>query len=213
VYERLPTYLLPSPRSLACRLQFLADSGRLPYLVPSRVDALRRWRRREQDAAGAAADERAARRRAQLARLSGEERLEQPLPTWPNDQAQAAIVLQAGSRRPRWDAPGQAPPFLSLSHAVKSSRDTFCRYAGLARSELEAFDAAFDAHPAWRDMQARGKAVAAEMRRVLDELEAAAEAEAEEGWEAAAEAEAEEGRQARGGGGRAQLAGGGSQVD
>lgn len=77
VYRKYPSYLLPSALNLSCRLQFLADSGRLPYLVHSRVEAVRAWRRQ----AAATGDPGAAvgvgrRRLAEERRLGRLERLE-----------------------------------------------------------------------------------------------------------------------------------------
>ncbi|PRW05949.1 serine threonine [Chlorella sorokiniana] len=183
VYRTYPTYLLPAARTLACRLQFLADLGRLHLLVRSRSAALRQWRQQAAAAVEAAAaaggpaavemaSKRGRRRREQQAvpnhaaaaeaPHSGQQQLEQ-------QQGAGAALL--GSY-----AAGGAPPFLTLSHVVKQSVESFCSFAQLDESAFREFEAGFSSHPAWLALQQRGRAEAAHLTRVLDELQVAAAA-------------------------------------
>ena len=68
-------------------------------------------------------------------------------------------------------APQPAPP---LSAACR-------RYAQLDEAAFRRFEAGFSSHPAWLALQQRGRAEAAHLARLLDELQAARGEQAGEG--------------------------------
>ena len=126
VYRTYPSYLLPAPRTLACRLQFLADLGRCGLLVRSRSAAVRQWRQAAAGAAagavagGAAAASGAAAARGRRGRQRGG-----------GAAAPAAGQVAAGGEGQAaagWEGGGAVPPFITLSHVVKQSVASFCRW-------------------------------------------------------------------------------------
>ena len=138
MYRTYPSYLLPAPRTLACRLQYLADLGRLQLLVPSRAAALRQWRQQAAAEAAAASGQALGPAVQAVPRRRGRRRKDQAQTAAPAVEAAAgaaaaAAAADTGRLYPhsgaqlagsRFEGP---PPYLTLSHVVKQRVDSFCR--------------------------------------------------------------------------------------
>lgn len=88
--------------------------------------------------------------------------------SWEGGHSAAASSVGAAwtAGRPGWkDAPTLRP---------SPGGNPPCRYAQLDEAAFRRFEAGFSSHPAWLALQQRGRAEAAHLARLLDELQAAA---------------------------------------
>ncbi|KAL4425154.1 hypothetical protein ABPG77_008259 [Micractinium sp. CCAP 211/92] len=158
VYQRLPTYLLPSALTVACRLQFLEERGLLPCLVARLQGTQHHLLAALQQAVAAAA---AQQQQQGLRRRPG-----RPSKAQQQGQGQQQQQQRGPGRPPR-----AAPQVPTLSGAVKRGVAEFCLLVGASVEEYQRYEAAFEQHPAWQQLRDRGQRETAQLRAMLQRLE------------------------------------------
>lgn len=159
----MPTYLLPSALTVACRLQFLEERGLLPCLVARLQGSQHHLLAALRQAVAAAA---AAQQQQGLRRRPG-----RPSKAPQQGQQQGAQPAPGAAQRGPGRPPQAAPSVPTLSGAVKRGVAEFCMLVGATVEEYKHYEARFEQHPAWRRLHDRAQRETAQLRALLQRLE------------------------------------------